>query len=62
MKAAVGQTVVLRCRVFGAPKPVVTWKKGTPGVVVAKSEGGRNGGNKYKIMEDGDLEITVRTL
>ena len=48
-KAAIGQTILLKCRVFGAPKPVIVWKRDNIVVV----------GDRYRTTEKGDLEITV---
>lgn len=46
-RAVVTSDVILKCRVFGAPKPDVKWEKdGTP----------LNGAN-YKVLENGDLKI-----
>lgn len=48
--AVIGQSVVLACLVFGAPKPIVTWRRG-----------GRDGheltGGRYQIQEGGNLRI-----
>jgi hypothetical protein len=37
------KTVILTCRVFGAPKPQVKWVRG--------------GIERYTVLEDGDLQI-----
>jgi hypothetical protein len=42
-----GKTVVLTCRVFGAPKPQVKWIRA--GVELT--------GGRYTVMENGDLQI-----
>lgn len=42
-----GQTVTLTCRVFGAPKPEVKWVRG--GLELT--------GGRFKILDNGDLEI-----
>ena len=43
----VTQTATLRCRVFGAPKPVVKWEK----------DGQELTGGRYEVQETGDLRI-----
>lgn len=47
-KAVVTSTVVMRCRVFGAPKPEVKWLRN--GVELT--------GGRYQILESGDLQIS----
>ena len=47
-RAVVTQTTTLRCRVFGAPKPVVKWEK----------DGQELSGGRYEVLESGDLRIT----
>ncbi|KAI4487248.1 hypothetical protein M0804_005397 [Polistes exclamans] len=42
-----GKTVRITCRVFGAPKPIVKWAR----------NGQELTGGRYKIMDNGDLEI-----
>ena len=42
-----GKTITLRCRVFGAPKPLVRWIR----------DGEELTGGRYRVMESGDLEI-----
>ncbi|XP_011307618.1 neuroglian isoform X2 [Fopius arisanus] len=42
-----GTTVTMTCRVFGAPKPTITWRKGSQEV----------GEGKFRILNTGDLEI-----
>ena len=48
-RAAEQQTINLTCHVFGSPKPLITWLKGTEQLT----------GGRYKVLEDGHLEITV---
>ena len=48
-KAAEQQTIELTCHVFGSPKPIVTWLKGTEQLT----------GGRYEVQEDGHLRITV---
>lgn len=43
-----GTTVKMTCRVFGAPKPTVTWRYGQQPLT----------GGRFKIQNTGDLEIT----
>ena len=40
----------LTCRVFGAPKPIITWWNGDKKVT----------GTRFKIIKTGDLQILVR--
>ena len=47
LKVAEGKTAVITCRVFGAPKPKITWRK--DGEVIS--------GGHYTILKNGDLEI-----
>ncbi|XP_067118775.1 LOW QUALITY PROTEIN: neuroglian-like [Centruroides vittatus] len=47
VKAVVTSTVVLRCKVFGAPRPDVKWIK----------NGQELTGGRYQVVEDGNLEI-----
>jgi len=49
LRAAEGQTINLTCKVFGSPKPRVVWKKGDEQLT----------GGRYRVMEDGNLEISV---
>ena len=49
VKVAEGQNVNLTCRVFGAPKPVITWSKGDEKVT----------GSRFQILKTGDLQILV---
>lgn len=46
-KAVVSSTVTLKCRLFGAPKPEVRWRRDN-----IELSGGR-----YKVLENGDLQI-----
>ena len=48
-KAAEGQTITLKCTVFGSPKPQVIWHKSNEQLT----------GGRYKVMDHGDLRITV---
>lgn len=48
-KVAEGQTVVLTCQVFGAPKPIITWKKGNESLIM---------GGRFKKESSGNLQIT----
>jgi len=47
-RAVVTSTVILKCRVFGAPKPTVRWYKN--GVELT--------GGRYEILPEGDLKIS----
>jgi len=49
LRAAEGQTINLTCKVFGSPKPHVVWKKGDEQLT----------GGRYRVMENGNLEIAV---
>ena len=49
VKKAEGQEVILTCRVFGAPKPTVTWFRGTPAKEVV--------GPRFTTLPEGDLKI-----
>ncbi len=51
-KAAEGQTIRLRCRVFGSPQPLVIWKKGSEQLT----------GGRYTLLDEGHLEIQVWNL
>lgn len=44
------KTFTLMCRMDGAPKPVITWRRGTDKKPVS--------GDRFKILPTGDLEIT----
>lgn len=46
-RAVVTSNVILRCRVFGAPRPKVSWKKDEIELT----------GGKYNVLPEGDLEI-----
>ena len=48
LKVAEGQQINLTCRVYGAPKPKVVWRKGS---------GEQLTGGRYKIFSDGNLQI-----
>jgi len=50
LRAAEGQTINLTCKVFGSPKPLVVWMKGAEQLT----------GGRYRVLEDGNLEIAVR--
>lgn len=45
--AVQSSTVTLRCRVFGAPKPKIKWRR----------ENIELSGGRYKVLENGDLQI-----
>jgi len=49
-KIAETQTAVLVCDVFGAPKPVITWKKDDDAVIL---------GGRFRKENNGNLHITV---
>lgn len=54
-QAVVSSTAILKCRVFGAPKPTVKWIKTNSNSPV----GGRElTGGRYKVLDSGDLQIT----
>lgn len=46
-RAVLSSTVVLKCRVFGAPKPKIKWRRDN-----IELSGGR-----YKVLDNGDLQI-----
>ena len=48
-KVAEGQTTTLKCSTIGSPTPLVVWRKGTEQIT----------GGRYKVLENGDLEIQV---
>ncbi|XP_067134439.1 neuroglian-like [Centruroides vittatus] len=48
VKAVISSTVVLRCEVFGAPRPVIKWSK----------NGHELTGGKYQVIGKGSLQIT----
>jgi len=52
LRAAEHQTINLTCKVFGSPKPHVVWKKGDEQLT----------GGRYRVLEDGNLEISVSKL
>jgi len=52
LRAAEGQTINLTCKVFGSPKPRVVWKKGDEQLT----------GGRYRVMDDGNLEIAVSII
>jgi neuronal cell adhesion molecule len=49
-KVAEGQTIVLTCQVFGAPKPTITWKKDNEPLILDP---------RFKKESNGNLRITV---
>jgi len=49
-KIAESQTAVLVCHVFGAPKPVITWKKDESDVII---------GGRFRKENNGNLHIVV---
>jgi receptor-type tyrosine-protein phosphatase zeta len=67
VKVAVDQSVVLTCHAFGAPKPVITWKKG--GGTDKEAGGGSSQcelstmepvtGSRFVQETNGNLKITV---
>ena len=52
-KIAERQTAVLICQVFGAPKPVITWKKDEHSVII---------GGRFRKENNGNLHISVSLL
>jgi len=52
LRAAEGQTVNLTCKVFGSPKPHVVWKQGDEQLT----------GGRFRVMDDGNLEISVSSM
>ena len=48
-KAAESQTITLKCTVFGSPKPTIIWYKANEQLT----------GGRYKVLDHGDLQITV---
>ena len=52
LRAAEGDTINLTCKVSGAPKPHVVWLKGDEQLT----------GGRFRLMEDGNLEIAVSYL
>lgn len=52
LRAAEHQTINLTCKVFGSPKPHVVWKKGDEQLT----------GGRYRVLEDGNLEISDLSL
>ena len=49
-KAAEGRDTQLRCLVFGSPRPLVVWKKGSEQLT----------GGRFTVTEQGHLNISVR--
>jgi len=49
-KIAEGQTAVLICQVFGAPKPIITWTKDEDDVIL---------GGRFRKENNGNLHISV---
>lgn len=49
MKAAEGKDILLKCAVFGSPTPLVVWKKGSEQLT----------GGRYKVTDEGHLQIKV---
>jgi len=47
MQTVDGQTIILTCKTFGAPKPIVKWFHGRDELT----------GNRYNVQKDGSLEI-----
>jgi receptor-type tyrosine-protein phosphatase zeta len=54
VKVAEGQSINLTCRVFGAPKPIITWRKGDEEDVVS--------GARFTKQKLGDLQIVDAQL
>jgi Immunoglobulin I-set domain len=54
MKASLGRSTTLACRVFGAPKPTIVWQKG---INLEDVEGYYD--RRYTKLSNGDLEIQV---
>ena len=54
MSVAEGQTAILTCRVFGAPKPSIIWQKGVDQIDVYDLAGGR-----HSVLDNGDMQIRV---
>lgn len=50
LKAAEGRTIQLTCAVFGSPKPLIVWKKGSEQLT----------GGRFRVTPEGHLEIKVR--
>ena len=49
VRAAEVQDISLKCRTFGAPKPVITWAKDGEAIT----------DNRFKVKKNGDLKIKV---
>ena len=49
VRAAEVQDISLKCRTFGAPKPVITWTKDGEAIT----------DNRFKVKKNGDLKIKV---
>lgn len=56
LKIAEESTAVLKCRVFGAPKPTLVWQKGVNQVDVQDLDERE----RFTVLDNGNLEITVR--
>ena len=54
LTVAEGQTAILKCRVFGAPKPTILWQKGDQFEDVLELDEGH-----FNVLDNGDLQIVV---
>jgi receptor-type tyrosine-protein phosphatase zeta len=54
LKVAVGQDTNLTCRVFGAPKPVISWRKNGTEIAVQGQEQIKP---RFTVLKNGDLNI-----
>lgn len=54
LKVAEGQKALLKCQVFGAPKPVLIWQKGVNLDDVRDIDR-----DHYNVLDNGNLEIAV---
>src|SRR6218665_19630 len=59
VKVAEGQNVTLTCQVFGAPKPVITWKKTDIGSTAPSKP---VIGDRFILENSGNLRILVLSL
>jgi len=55
LKVVEGQTATLTCDVYGAPRPRITWSRGTPAQPVVP-------GSRFSVLSSGSLEIKVCLL
>ncbi|OQV18931.1 Neuroglian [Hypsibius exemplaris] len=56
-----GATAVITCRVYGAPRPRVSWEKDGQTINVQPGGGG-GGGGRYEIKKEGDLLVKGATF